>query len=61
MNILLFCQRTIVTVSVTRVKLVNVGDLWIETSSNWIFVALYLLLSASVLMRITAPIYLALN
>ncbi len=40
--------------------MVNVGDLWIETSSNWI-VALFLLLTASVLMRITAPIYLALN
>ncbi len=38
--------------------MVNVGDLWIETSSNWIVVALFLLLSASVLMRITAPIYL---
>ncbi len=41
--------------------MVNVGDLWTETSSNWIVVALFLLLSASVLMRITAPIYLALN
>ncbi len=30
-------------------------------SSNWIVVALFLLLSASVLMIITAPIYLALN
>ncbi len=28
--------------------MVNVGDLWIETSSNWL-VALFLLLSASVL------------
>ncbi len=41
--------------------MVNVGDLWIEPSSNWIVVALFLLLSASVLMRITALIYLALN
>ncbi len=40
--------------------MVNVGGLWIETSSNWIVVALFLLLAASVLMRITAPIYLAL-
>ncbi len=39
--------------------MVNVGDLWIETSSNWIVVALFLLLAALVLMRITAPIYLA--
>ncbi len=28
--------------------MVNVGDLWIETSSNWIVVALFLLLAASV-------------
>ncbi len=41
--------------------MVNVGDLSIETSFNWIVVALFLLFSASVLMRITAPIYLALN
>ncbi len=34
--------------------MVNVGDLWIETGS-------LLLLSASVMMRITAPIYLVLN
>ncbi len=41
--------------------MVNVGDLWIEKSSNWIVVALFLLLAASVLMKITAQIYLALN
>ncbi len=51
MNILLFCHSK---------TMVNVGDLWIETSSNWMVVALFLLLSASVLMRITALIYLAL-
>ncbi len=36
--------------------MVNVGDLWIETSSNWIVVALFLLLSASALMRITGKV-----
>ncbi len=61
MNILLFYHRTIATISVTTVKLWYVGDLWIETSFNCIIVALFLLLSASVLMRITAPICLALN
>ncbi len=59
MNILLFCHLTIVTLVLLQLAktMVNVGDLWIETSSNWIVVALFLLLSASVLMRITAPIY----
>ncbi len=42
MNILLFCHRTIVTVSYYSKTMVNVGDLWIETSSNWIVVALFL-------------------
>ncbi len=37
--------------------MVNVGDLWIETSSNCIVVALFLLLAASVLMRITADLF----
>ncbi len=34
--------------------MVNVGDLWIEMSSNWMVDAQFLLLSASVLMRINS-------
>ncbi len=37
--------------------MVNVGDLWIETSCNWIVVTLFLLLASSVLMRITADLF----
>lgn len=38
MNILLFRHNTMVTVTVSK-TMVNIGDLQIETPSNWIVVA----------------------
>ncbi len=37
--------------------MVNVGDLWIEKSSNWIVVALFLLLAASVLINNSSDLF----